>query len=384
MMLRRISEVPGLDRVAARAQLLVLPVARLHVPVRVQELRFRAEQLERELRHALVRLGPPELRAGALGAGDAGLHQRRQRAVVGVAHGLQPDPLAGDRVALHLGRARLLRERDQLADLALEPGDERKAERAALVQQRRHRHLPARADIAHRVLHGHLDVGEEDLVELRLAGDLAKRPDVDARRVHVDEQIGQAGVALAVRVAAGDEDAPVGDVRERRPDLLAVDDEVTVLPAGARAHRGQVGARTRLGEALAPDLLGGEDLLEVLLLLGVGAVRDDRRPGHPEADHAEVRGCFGARHLLEEDRLVAVRGGRAAVLLGPRQPGVAGLVQLAAPVAAGLLEAAAPHFVREVGLDPRAQLGAERGLLRRVAEIHSPDSKPLSARRGAS
>ena len=37
-----------------------------------------------------------------------------------------------------------------------------------------------------------------------------------------------------------------------------------------RAHRGEVGARVRLGEALAPDLLGGEDLREVRLLLLLG------------------------------------------------------------------------------------------------------------------
>ena len=86
-----------------------------------------------------------------------------------------------------------------------------------------------RADLADDVLDGHLHVGEEDLVELGLAGDLAERAHLDARRVHVDEQVAEAGVALAVGVAAGDEDAPVGDVGERRPDLLPVDDEVVSL-----------------------------------------------------------------------------------------------------------------------------------------------------------
>ena len=114
---------------------------------------------------------------------------------------------------------------------------------------------------------------------------------------------------LAVGVAARDEDAPVGDVRERRPHLLAVDDEAVAVGSEprARAHGREVGARAGLGEALAPDLLGREDLLEVLLLLRLGAVRDDRRPRHPEPDHAEVRRRLRARHLLEEDRLVAVR-----------------------------------------------------------------------------
>ncbi len=48
-------------------------------------------------------------------------------------------------------------------------------------------------------------------------------------RLHVDDQVGEPVVALRVGVAAGEEDAEVGDVRERRPDLLAVDDEVAVL-----------------------------------------------------------------------------------------------------------------------------------------------------------
>ena len=60
-------------------------------------------------------------------------------------------------------------------------------------------------------------------------------------------------------------------------------------PLDPRAHGGEVGAGVGLGEALAPDLLGGEDLREVRLLLLLGAVRHDRRPGHAEPDHADVR-----------------------------------------------------------------------------------------------
>ena len=78
-------------------------------------------------------------------------------------------------------------------------------------------------------------------------------------------------------------------MRERRPDLLAVDDVDVAAPLGARANGGEVGAGVRLREALAPDLLGREDRLEVARLLLLGAVRDDRRPGHAEADHADVR-----------------------------------------------------------------------------------------------
>ena len=50
------------------------------------------------------------------------------------------------------------------------------------------------------------DVGEKDLVELGLAGDLAQRPDFDAGVVHVAEEVGQAGVLDRLRVGARDQD----------------------------------------------------------------------------------------------------------------------------------------------------------------------------------
>src|SRR5207248_11766957 len=183
-------------------------------------------------------------------------------------------------------------------------------------------------------------------------------------------------VAWRLRVAERDEDAVVGDVSERRPDLLAVDDVDVSATFDACACGSEVGARVRLGEALAPDLLGGQDLRQVRLLLVVAAVRHDRRPGHTEPDDADVGGSLRARHLLVEDGLEAVRGARAAVLLGPGQPGIAGLVQLAAPVAPELvaeaLLAAAPSapLLGEVRVQPCAQPGPEGCLLRGVADVH--------------
>ena len=244
------------------------------------------------------------------------------------------------------------------------------------MQQRRHRHLPALALVAQAVLDGHLDVAEEDLVELRLARDLPQRPHLDPGRVHVDEEVGEVPVARRVRVALRDEDAEVGDVRERRPHLLPVDDVDVAAALGARARGGEVGARVRLREALAPDLVGREDRLEVARLLLLRPVRDDRRPGHVEADHADMGRSLHRGELLVEDRLEAVRRTRAAVLLRPGQPCVAGLVQLAAPLAdEGILEplgaaAAAALVRREVRIDPGAQLRPKRPLLLRVAQVH--------------
>jgi hypothetical protein len=231
------------------------------------------------------------------------------------------------------------------------------------VEERRHRHLPAAADLAQQVLLRHLDVGEEDLVELRLAGDLAERAHLDAGRLHVDDQVGEPLVALRVRIATADKDAVVGDVSERRPDLLAVDDERAVLSLDRGANCREVGSGARLREALAPDLLGRKDLRQVATLLLLGSVRHDRWAGHAEPDHAHVLRRLRPGELLEHDRLVAVRCAAAAVLLGPGQAGVARLVHLPAPL---------PRVARrQVLLEPRANLGAKCGLVGAVAKVHS-------------
>ena len=98
-------------------------------------------------------------------------------------------------------------------------------------------------------------------------------------------------------------------------------------------QRREVGARLGLGEALAPDLLGGEDRLEEALLLLLGAVGDHDRAAHHEAEHVRRPGRLGARQLLAEDRLLDQRRAAAAVLLRPRDAGPAALVELALPLA---------------------------------------------------
>ena len=168
----------------------------------------------------------------------------------------------------------------------------------------------------------------------------------------------------------------VRDVRERRPHLLAVDEEVVALsstrvrtPARSLPASGsekpwhQISSAVRIFERYR-------------CLLLVRPVRHDRRAGHPDPDHADVARRLGARDLLEEDRLVAVRRAAAAVLLRPRQPCVARLAELPAPLAIGLLEPAAaapPGRLRDVLRDEVAHLLPEPCLVGRVAEIHRED-----------
>src|SRR2546423_8540707 len=64
---------------------------------------------------------------------------------------------------------------------------------------------------------------------------------------------------------------------------------MTVGVLGTRLEPGQVRPRVGLGVELAPDLLGGQHLLQVALLLRLGAVHDDRRPDEADAEPVDRR-----------------------------------------------------------------------------------------------
>ena len=86
--------------------------------------------------------------------------------------------------------------------------------------ERAHGDEPALALAAEPVVDRHAGVVEEDLAEHLLAGDVADRADVDARRLEVDDERGDAVVLATLgdggRVGAHEEQAPLGDVRARR------------------------------------------------------------------------------------------------------------------------------------------------------------------------
>ena len=270
--------------------------------------------------------------------------------------------------------------------------DRAEGEPGALVHQRRDRHRPAVADAADDVGVGDPRLLDEDLVELALAGDLDQRLGLHPGLLHVHQEVGEALVLGGVGVGAGDEHAPLGVLGEGRPDLLPGDDPFVAVLDRLRLQRGEVGARLRLGEALAPDLLGGEDRLQVALLLLVGAVGDHDRAAHRQAEHVGRARRFLAGRLADEDRLLDQGRAAAAVLLRPGDPGPTGLVQLALPLAAE------GHHLLEPGLglgpgmvlfQPGPDLVAELPLGRREAQVHRsrettgwPASRLRSARSG--
>jgi len=195
-------------------------------------------------------------------------------------------------------RARLAR----LFDRALEAGGVGQA--AALEAEGRHRRLPAVAGSADQVAVGDDGVVEEDLAELAATGQLADPAHLDARLLQVDDEVADALVGRSLGVGAGEQEAAVGVVGPRRPDLLAVEDPaVSVLDRTGR-EAGQVAAGVGLAEALRPDLLAGEELLDVGVLLPLAAEDVDRRRREADTETAEDGRSADRGQLLLVDRLL--------------------------------------------------------------------------------
>src|SRR4051812_8706522 len=223
-----------------------------------------AEQLEQRVLDGL--LAPCEL-------GEA--------AVAHELHGLAVDVqrchhVAEAAVAL---QAELLAELHQLGHAVLDVAGVADPEHAPFVAQRALRDRPSAVQFAEEVLSGHHHVGEEHLVEVGVlgVGELGQGPAGDARRAHVDHQRTDALVLGRVGIGAHEAKAPVGVVRPRGPDLLAVDDEVVAVEYGPGRQAGQVAARSRLAHTETPGDLGPQRGEDPPLLLLVGAVVDDRR-----------------------------------------------------------------------------------------------------------
>jgi hypothetical protein len=171
-------------------------------------------------------------------------------------------------------------------------------------------------------------VGEEHLVELGLAGELAKRSYLHAGYGHVEHEVRQALVLGYVGVGTGHQDRPARLVRHRRPDLLPVHHPVVAVAYRPGGEAGEVGPGTRLAEELAPHLLAGPQWTQPALVLLVGTVAEDRRRGHAKAD-ADAAGVVVRRtrggELRVDDWLEGTRRADAAQpgrVGDPGEPGV--------------------------------------------------------------
>ena len=173
------------------------------------------------------------------------------------------------------------------------------------------------ADGADDVGGGHAGVGEEHLVERRVAVHLAQRPDLDAGLVHRQHEVRDALVLGHVPVGAGQQHAVVGVVGAGVPHLLAVDDPLVAVALGPGRESGEVGAAPRLAEELAPDVLAEQRRAEERRLSVVGAVLEDRRRRQTPS-HAARRGDGAELLELLGDHVDQTRADAAAAPLRRR------------------------------------------------------------------
>ena len=219
----------------------------------------------------------------------------------------------------------------------------------------------------------HEHLVEEHLVELRLSGHLDQRPDVDARRFHVDDEIRDAPMPGGVRVRTGETDPPPRVTRVARPYLLSAEQPAVVHGFGASRQRREVAPRSGLAEQLAPDLLGGEDPGKPPPALLVRPVREQGGSGEVDADPVDRLGGASACVLHVEDRDLDGRGAASSVLGRPVDADPASGRQLRLPLPSPghlLVDRPEGRWVLDVRGEPFAHVGGEGALLLAEAEIH--------------
>jgi len=148
-------------------------------------------------------------------------------------------------------------------------------------------------------------------------------------------------------------------MRAGRPDLGAVDDIVVAVAHRAGLQAGEVGARTRLGVALAEHDVARHDRRQVLGLLLGRAVLHDHGTHHAQPHGEDAGRVDRSTFAREEIALGGVPAG-AAIYLGPgwRRPAALGqhlvpahtgcnIGEHAARLATGFAQIFAQIFVKE-------------------------------------
>ena len=216
--------------------------------------------------------------------------------------------------------------------------------------------------------------GEEDLVELRGAGDLDDRADLDAGLVHRHEQVREALVPLRAAARCGR--------RTKHQSATWASDVHTFWPLMTHSSPsstarvcdvGEVGAGVGLGVALAPQLRrrAGSRAGTARCCSGVPKAISVG-PSSPSPMWPTRAGRAGAGVLLVEDDLLEQRQPAAAVLRGPAEAGPAVPRRGAAP---------RPGARRR----PRARAGAAPAAQRRrTRRPGCPRATPRTSARNAS
>ena len=193
-------------------------------------------------------------------------------------------------------------------------------------------YLPAVAGAGNLVFRRHAGIGEEHLVERRMAVHLLERAHVNAALVHVQDEVGKPLVLGRVPIRARQQQAVVRMVGAGGPHLLAVDDPLLAVELGTACRAGEVGTAARLAEELAPGVFAGKDAAQILGLLRVGAVfqqRCRRQQANARLGNAHRA---DARELFLHDGRQRLRQVAPEPVLRPRRHSPAGVGELAAPL----------------------------------------------------
>ena len=193
-------------------------------------------------------------------------------------------------------------------------------------------HLPAVAGVGNLVFRRHLGIGEEHLVERRMAVHLLERAHFHAALVHGQNEVGKPLVLRHVPIRARQQQAVVRMMGAGGPHLLAVDDPLLAVELGAACRPGEVRTAPRLAEELAPGVFAGEDAAQILGLLRIGAMFEKRcRRQQTNAGLGNAHRAH-ARELLVHHRCQRLRQVAPEPRLRPRRHPPAGVRQLAAPL----------------------------------------------------
>src|SRR5205085_1256821 len=327
------------DGVAARTEVTVGPEALVNgARVTREKLTIRAKHFLRELLQALIEFAPKEFLNGTFRTGSAGGRDSAERTQLVQAHDLHfrvtlrellaQDGILSRRLAMALNLARKF---DQAIDIALKNRNQARAISPALVHEGANRDVPAVIHFAQHVFHGNTHVAEKDLVELTLAGHLAQRANLNAGRLHIDKENGEAFVLGNGWVRSNHELAPISDPTVAGPNLLTVDNIISIVASRFRLQRGEVGTGVGLGKSLAPNFLRAENLGNEALFLGVRAISNDGGSNEAQTKSIGHRRRFKPCHLFPENGLLHQRGAAAAVFLWPCDGGPAPFLKLALP-----------------------------------------------------
>ncbi len=233
--------------------------------------------------------------------------------------------------------------------------------------------VPALVLVMDAVRLGHLHPVHEGFAEGGVAADQQDRLGRHALAGHVEQH--EADPALLGRLAGADEaEDPVRLVGIAGPYLLPIDDVMVARVLRARRQAGEIGPGVGLRITLAPPDLTARDWGQVIELLFLRAIFQQRGPEHRDAEAVERIARLDPRHLLAKHLRLRRRKPAAAIFGRPVGHGPAARAhpvhprllrrrqhRLVAPAPARVL--LRPHRLAHLGrailFQPSAGLGAE-------------------------